>query len=117
MKINNLNFKKGGGLIPSIIQDYKSGKIYMLGYMNEESLKLTKQTGWVHFWSRSRKKLWMKGEESDNRLKVKKIFTDCDQDTLLLKVELIGKYVCHTGKKTCFYSSPLLLSDIMNYDS
>ena len=99
-----LDFAKGNGLIPTIVQDYKSGDVYMLGYMNEESLQKTIETGWVYFWSRSRKKLWMKGEESGNKLKIKEISTDCDKDSLLLKVELLGENVCHTGNKSCFYT-------------
>ena len=75
----------------------------MLGYINKEALQKTKDEGWVYFWSRSRNKLWMKGEESGNKLKVKEIIQDCDGDTVLMKVELIGKNVCHTGNKTCFY--------------
>lgn len=90
-------------LIPAIIQDYQSGVVYMLGYMNEEAFQKTKETGWVYFWSRSRKRLWMKGEESGNKLKAKEILVDCDNDTLLVKVELDGKNVCHTGNITCFF--------------
>lgn len=89
-------------LIPAIIQDYKTQDVYMLGYMNTEALEKTKETGWVYFWSRSRNKLWMKGEQSGNKLKVKSIFLDCDKDTLLIKVELFGTHVCHTGSKDCF---------------
>ena len=89
-------------LLPAIIQDYKSGEIYMLGFMNQEALDKTRISKWVWFWSRNRKKLWLKGEESGNKLKVKEIFIDCDKDALLIKVRLIGKNVCHTGNKTCF---------------
>ncbi|MBI3366460.1 phosphoribosyl-AMP cyclohydrolase [Candidatus Roizmanbacteria bacterium] len=92
-------------LIPTIIQDCKTLEVYMLGYSNKQSLDKTKKTSYVYFWSRSRNKLWMKGEQSGNILKVKKIFTDCDKDTLLIKVELIRKNVCHTGNKTCFFKS------------
>lgn len=91
-------------LTPAIIQDYQSGVVYMLGYMNDEALKKTKETGWVYFWSRSRKRLWMKGVTSGNRLKLIEMFTDCDKDSLLIKVELVGANVCHTGQKSCFYS-------------
>lgn len=103
MKLS-IDFTKNNGLVPAIIQDYKSGDVYMLGYMNEESIQKTIQTGLVYFWSRSRQKLWMKGEESGNKLKVKEIYSDCDNDTLLIKVELIGESVCHTGNKSCFHS-------------
>lgn len=96
-----LDFKKG--LIPAIVQDYKSKDVLMLGYIDKEALQKTKDEGWVYFWSRSRNKLWMKGEESGNKLKVKEIIQDCDGDTVLMRVELIGKNVCHTGNKTCFY--------------
>ena len=89
-------------LIPTIIQDYKSKAVYMLGYSNAESLDKTRTTGYVWFWSRSRQELWMKGKESGNKLKVVGIFFDCDKDALLIKVSLIGKSVCHTGNKSCF---------------
>lgn len=98
-----MDFTKDNGLVPAVIQDYKSGDVYMVGYMNEESLQKTLETGWVYFWSRSREKLWMKGEESSNQLKVREIFKDCDKDSLLIKAELIGKSVCHTGNRSCFY--------------
>lgn len=97
-----INFEKNKGLVPVVIQDYKSGEVLMLGYINKEAYQKTNDTGWVYFWSRSRKKLWMKGEESGNKLKVKDIFVDCDSDAILLKVELIGKNICHTGNKACF---------------
>ncbi len=103
MKIIDIDFKKGKGLVPAIIQDYKTGDVFMLGYMNEEALQKTVDTGLVYFWSRKRKKLWMKGEESGNKLLVKKLFKDCDNDTILIKAKLIGKNVCHTGKKCCFF--------------
>ncbi len=89
-------------LIPTIIQDLVTKEVYMLGYMNDDSLVLTKQTGYVHFWSRKRKKIWKKGETSGNMLKVRGTFQDCDKDALLIQVELIGKNVCHTGNKSCF---------------
>ncbi len=98
-----LDFKKENGLLPAIVQDYKTREVLMLGYINKEALEKTLNTSWVYFWSRSREKLWKKGENSGNKLKVKKIFIDCDNDTVLIKVELIGNSVCHTGNKTCFY--------------
>ena len=97
-----LNFTKSNGLLPAIIQDDTTGDVYMLGYMNEEALQKTRQSGWVYFYSRSRKKLWMKGESSGNKLKVQAIYTDCDTDTLLIKVILLGRNICHTGNRTCF---------------
>jgi phosphoribosyl-AMP cyclohydrolase len=103
MKNEGINFKKSGGFIPVIVQENKNNQIYMLGYMNREAFYKTMETGWLYFWSRSRKKLWMKGERSGNKLKLKRILVDCDKDSLLAKVELIGKNVCHTGMKSCFY--------------
>lgn len=103
MKLS-VDFTKNNGLVPTIIQDDKSGEVYMLGYMNEEALQKTIETKWVYFYSRSRQKLWMKGEESGNKLKVKEIYSDCDNDTLLVKVELIGSNVCHTGNRSCFFT-------------
>jgi phosphoribosyl-AMP cyclohydrolase len=102
--MRTLDFTKSNGLIPAIVQDYKSLDIYMLGYMNKEALQKSLDTGFVYFWSRSRKKLWMKGEESGNKLRMKELYRDCDSDALLITVELIGKTVCHTGKKSCFYT-------------
>jgi phosphoribosyl-ATP pyrophosphohydrolase/phosphoribosyl-AMP cyclohydrolase len=88
-------------LIPAIIQDSQTGKVLMLGYMNKESLDITKESGRVTFFSRSKQRLWTKGESSGNFLLVKKILTDCDNDTLLIKAEPTGT-VCHTGSDTCF---------------
>lgn len=96
------DFTKNNGLVPVVIQDYKLGSVYMLGYMNNEAFQKTKATGWVYFYSRSRQRLWMKGETSGNKLKVKEIYTDCDQDALLIRVELVGTHVCHTGNRSCF---------------
>ncbi|MDR0733205.1 MAG: bifunctional phosphoribosyl-AMP cyclohydrolase/phosphoribosyl-ATP diphosphatase HisIE [Dysgonamonadaceae bacterium] len=96
-----LDFNKTGGLIPAIIQDNQTGKVLMLGYMNEESLSKTRETGKVTFFSRSRQRLWTKGEESGNFLAVVSIAEDCDGDTLLVKVNPAGA-VCHTGNDTCF---------------
>lgn len=98
-----IDYKKGDGLVPVIIQDNKTNLVYMLGYTNELAFEKTKETGYVHFWSRSRNKLWMKGEDSGNKLKVVEIFIDCDDDTILIKVELEGKNVCHTGNLSCFF--------------
>lgn len=102
---SNLNFQRSNDLIPVIIQEDKTGEVLMLGYINKEAFEKTKETGFVYFWSRKRKKLWMKGETSGNKLKVKKIFTDCDEDTLLIIVKLIGNIVCHRGTKSCFSDS------------
>lgn len=97
-----LNFEKGGGLLPVIIQDFHSGKVLMLGFMNQEALEKTYQTGKVFFYSRTRGKLWMKGETSGHTLEVREILVDCDLDTLLIKVEPKGP-VCHEGYLSCFY--------------
>jgi phosphoribosyl-ATP pyrophosphohydrolase/phosphoribosyl-AMP cyclohydrolase len=96
-----LDFKKSGGLIPAIIQDDRTSKVLMLGYMNEEALSKTQETGKVTFFSRTRNRLWTKGEESGNFLSVVSIAGDCDSDTLLIKVNPAGS-VCHTGNDTCF---------------
>lgn len=96
-----LDFQKSGGLIPTVIQDVNTNKVLMLGYMNEESLKITEEIGKVTFYSRSKNRLWTKGEESGNFLKVVSITPDCDNDTLLIKVHPNGP-VCHTGADTCW---------------
>ena len=96
-----LDFEKMGGLIPAIIQDDQTNKVLMLGFMNPEALKKTQETGKVTFFSRSKNRLWTKGEESGNFLNVVSIAEDCDQDTLLIKVHPVGP-VCHTGADTCF---------------
>jgi phosphoribosyl-AMP cyclohydrolase len=93
------------GLIPAIIQDIKTNEVLMLAYMNKTALKKTIETGRTHFWSRSRKKYWMKGETSGNVQLVKEIFYDCDADTLLVRVKQVGSGACHTGKRTCFFRS------------
>jgi phosphoribosyl-AMP cyclohydrolase / phosphoribosyl-ATP pyrophosphohydrolase len=92
------------GLLPAVIQDWKSGEVLMVAYMNEASLRKTVETGLTWFWSRSRKKFWQKGETSGNVQRVKEILYDCDQDTLLIKVDPAGP-ACHTGERTCFYRS------------
>lgn len=99
--INNLKFDRSA-LIPAVIQDYKSNEVLMVAYMNKESLNKTIKTKKTHFFSRSRKKLWLKGERSGHIQKVKAIFVDCDKDCLLLKVEQLGG-ACHTGYRSCFY--------------
>jgi phosphoribosyl-ATP pyrophosphohydrolase/phosphoribosyl-AMP cyclohydrolase len=96
-----LDFNKMGGLIPAIIQDDQTNKVLMLGYMNEEAFAKTQEIGKVTFFSRSKQRLWTKGEESGNFLYVVSIYEDCDQDTLLIKVNPVGP-VCHTGNDTCF---------------
>jgi phosphoribosyl-AMP cyclohydrolase len=90
------------GLVPAIVQDIKDGAVLMVAYMNAESLGLTLSTGFATFYSRSRKKLWKKGEESGNVLTVKEVYYDCDGDCILVKAEPAGPS-CHTGNRTCFY--------------
>ena len=100
----DVDFTKLDGLVPAIIQDDESGEVLMVGFMNEEALAKTRETGYATFFSRSRQKLWIKGETSGNKLSVKDIFVDCDDDTVLLKVQRLGDgNVCHTGERTCFY--------------
>ena len=90
------------GLIPAIVQDYKTGEVLMLAYMNEAALEKTVKTGKMHFFSRSRRKIWFKGETSGHHQKVREVFFDCDADTLLFKVEQKGG-ACHKGYRSCFY--------------
>jgi len=101
MKIK-IDFQKMNGLIPAVIQNYKTNKILMLGFMNKEAWKKTTKTKKVTFWSRTRNKLWTKGETSRNFLIVKKVYIDCDNDTILVKVNPKGP-TCHTGNETCFF--------------
>lgn len=97
----NIDFQKAGGLVPAIIQDEYTAKVLMLGFMNEEALAKTQETGQVTFFSRTKNRLWTKGEESGNFLNVVSITPDCDNDTLLIKVHPVGP-VCHTGTDTCW---------------
>lgn len=96
-----IDFKKGGGLVPAIVQDARTGNVLMLAYMDRAALAKTRRTGCVTFFSRSRKKLWTKGETSGNRLRLISLAADCDGDTLLIKAEPSGP-ICHTGSETCF---------------
>lgn len=98
-----LDFQKGGGLVTAIAQDDATGDIMMVAFMNEEAFEKTVETGEVHYWSRSRNKLWYKGEESGNTQAVKSMYIDCDGDVVLLKIEQKGGAACHTGRRTCFY--------------
>ena len=98
-----IDFAKDNGLVAGIVQDAKTGEVLMLGFLNEESYAKTLETGFVTFWSRTRSKLWMKGETSGNRLKIVSSATDCDNDALLFKVEVEGDgLVCHEGTVSCF---------------
>jgi phosphoribosyl-ATP pyrophosphohydrolase/phosphoribosyl-AMP cyclohydrolase len=100
-----IDFTKLDGLIPAVIQDDESLEVLMVGFMNDDAWKLTRQTGYVTFFSRTRNTLWMKGETSGNRLAVRRIFTDCDEDTVLIRVTREGDgNVCHTGARSCFFA-------------
>ena len=115
-----LDFKKLDGLLPAVIQDHQTGRVLMLGFMNEEAFRKTVETGFATFYSRSRNKLWLKGESSGHRLVVKEISTDCDEDTVLIKVEALGPGVCHEGYASCFYrrleDGEWAVSDQQTYD-
>jgi phosphoribosyl-AMP cyclohydrolase len=100
-----IDFHKSGGLVPAIIQDERSGDVLMLGFMNAESLAETQRTGEVVFFSRSRNKLWKKGESSGHVLRVREMRVDCDADALLVRVEPVGPGVCHEGYRSCFFRS------------
>lgn len=107
-----INFAKMGGLLPAIVQEAATGQVLMLGFMNEASWHHTQQTGFVTFWSRTRQKLWMKGETSGNRLRIVDVTTDCDQDTLLFRVNVEGDgLVCHEGSVSCF-TRPLAFTTV-----
>jgi len=97
------DFDRGGGLLPAIAQDAETGDVLMLAYMNRESYEETLSTGRAVYYSRSRNRLWRKGEESGNVQHVKAIFVDCDRDTILLKVDQVGGAACHKGYRSCFY--------------
>ena len=98
-----LNFNKGGGMLPAVVQEAGTGKVLMLGYMNAEAYQKTLQSGHVTFFSRSRNKLWMKGESSGHVLKVKDVLVDCDLDSLVVIAEQLGPGTCHEGYRTCFF--------------
>jgi phosphoribosyl-ATP pyrophosphohydrolase/phosphoribosyl-AMP cyclohydrolase len=101
--LNKFRFDKDG-LIPAVVQDSRSGKVFMVAFMNQESIRKTMETGETHFWSRSRKELWHKGETSGNVQKVRSIVADCDYDALLLRVDQTGS-ACHTGEYSCFFNT------------
>ena len=102
--IDDIDFSKGNGLVPVIVQDVDTKEVLTLAYTNKESLELTKKTGNSWFWSRSRNKLWMKGEESGNTQKVQEILVDCDSDAVIYMVKPSGP-ACHTGERICFHNS------------
>jgi phosphoribosyl-AMP cyclohydrolase len=101
--LEGIDFKKSGGLVPVIVQDYQNGEVLMLAYMNREAWEKTKETGKAWYWSRSRNQLWLKGGTSGHYQVVKEIFIDCDGDTILLKVQQRGAGACHTGYRSCFH--------------
>jgi phosphoribosyl-AMP cyclohydrolase len=98
-----INFRKLGGIVPVVVQDYSSGEVLMLAFMNIHAWEETLRTRRATFWSRSRNQLWVKGETSGNFQEVKEIYVDCDEDTVLLKVIQTGGAACHTGHRSCFY--------------
>jgi len=99
-----MDYSKLDGLVPAVIQDAESAEVLMVGFMNEQALAETRRTGYAMFFSRSRNRLWTKGETSGNKLEVLEILVDCDDDTVLLKVKRLGEgKVCHTGQRTCFF--------------
>jgi len=98
-----LDFEKAGGIIPAIVQDARNNEVLMLGFMNREAVEKTLRTGLVTFYSRSRKKLWTKGESSGQWLKLQELRFDCDRDTILARVEMAGEAVCHEGYRSCFF--------------
>jgi phosphoribosyl-AMP cyclohydrolase len=101
--VGRMDFTKLDGIVPAVVQDAESGEVLMVGFMNAIALEATKTSGFATFFSRSRQKLWMKGETSGNKLAVQQILVDCDDDTVLLKVKRLGEgNVCHTGARTCF---------------
>ncbi len=102
MKVDGVDFKKSGGLVPVVAQDAETKEVLMLAYTNREALEKTIQTGYAHYYSRSRKRLWMKGGESGNTQRIVKILVDCDADALIYLVEQKG-VACHTGNRSCFY--------------
>jgi len=101
----NLDFEKSGGLVTAVVQDHLTGRVLMVGYMNREAFESTVASGFVTFYSRSRQKLWIKGESSGHRLAAKRISVDCDLDAVLVQAESQGPGVCHEGYESCFFRS------------
>ena len=99
----SLRFDKGGGLLPAIVQDFATKEVLMLAYINDLAWRKTLETGRAHYWSRSRNKLWLKGETSGHQQIIKNILVDCDEDTVIFQVEQLGGAACHTGHRSCFY--------------
>jgi phosphoribosyl-AMP cyclohydrolase len=99
-----LDFDKMDGLVPAIVQDYRSGEVLMQAFMNREAWQKTLESGIAHYWSRSRRQLWKKGETSGNVQEVREIRVDCDRDCVLIKVHQVGEAACHTGYRSCFFN-------------
>ncbi len=116
----DLDFEKGGGLLPAIVQDFDSGEVLMLAYINEEAWRKTLETGKAHYWSRSRNNIWLKGESSHHVQLVKDVLVDCDEDTVVFKVEQLGGAACHKGYRSCFFrridEGGLAVKDEMFFD-
>ncbi|MBU0988805.1 MAG: phosphoribosyl-AMP cyclohydrolase [Proteobacteria bacterium] len=98
-----LDFSKGKGLLPAIVQNYESGKVLMMAYINAASWKKTLETGEAHYWSRTRQEIWHKGGTSGHVQRIKEVYADCDNDTVLFRVEQVGGAACHSGYETCFH--------------
>jgi len=113
--IKKVNFEKGNGLVPAIVQDASNNNVLMQAYMNKEALRLTLASGRMHFWSRTKGRIWMKGEESKHYSLVQNAVLDCDNDAILFKVQQVG-VVCHTGEETCFYK-PLKPEEAVSVDA
>lgn len=113
--VAKINFEKGDGLVPAIVQDASTDRVLMQAYMNEEALRLTLSSGRMHYWSRTKGRIWMKGEESKHYSLVENAFLDCDDDAILFKVQQVG-VVCHTGEETCFYK-PIKPEEDVNVDA
>ena len=101
--MEKLSFEKGGGLLPAIVQDHETGEVLMLAYINEVAWQKTLETGKAHYWSRSRNKIWLKGESSGHVQLIREILVDCDLDTVVFKVEQLGGAACHKGYRSCFF--------------
>ena len=98
-----MDFEKADGLLPAVVQDYRSGEVLMVAYMNDDAFALTRRTGKMHYYSRSRGRIWMKGETSGHVQEVKEILIDCDEDAAVFKIKQIGGAACHTGYRSCFF--------------
>ena len=113
--VAKVNFAKGDGLVPAVVQDASTNRVLMQAYMNEEALRLTLSSGRMHFWSRTKGRIWMKGEESEHYSLVQNAVLDCDNDAILFKVQQVGQ-VCHTGEETCFHK-PLKTEEDVGVDA